>query len=510
MTPESDAIAYRASVNERSSRGGFAIVIVLLVSVVALGAVITSASLTALSSRRVSSGERQATIALLAAESGLNTVLARSRTDAYAYDDTQHASVASWLTMVGLDEYELAGGATVTIVPWNQTDGVVTLQATGTATDGTTRTIFQDFILDQGELDASLFANAALITKDQLRVNSNNVVIEGKDETEADWIFTGMTLADAFEGEYVDVGGFRYRVETVVGDGTVELVAVPGGGTTTLTDSTAADLIPFAVARQMVATGSSSFVPVSNAALYTVGSVIYVGTGRGQVTGLTETSLIVDWIVAPGIVAEGTPIRMDVPSAIADPGACPASNTNNLDQKLPDGCNEQDLGDMFDNAFQGATKSEIRDMATVYDAKDWPATVSGLTWIDASKNGNISVTSANPLCGSGIVILNTGSDLEDPDGNVSITTGDCQFTGVIYIMGQLGIAGNLDQLRGAVLTEGTLASNDFTSIQGTSGSGTSKLAYDPVAVRDALQNLPPIQVDKGLIAIVENSLRLGR
>ncbi len=62
---------------------GFALILVVLVSSLALLTFLFASSTLALSSRSAAAGERNSTQAFLAADSGLNTLLARATTSPY-------------------------------------------------------------------------------------------------------------------------------------------------------------------------------------------------------------------------------------------------------------------------------------------------------------------------------------------------------------------------------------------------------------------------------------------
>src|SRR5690606_17373023 len=71
----------------RRNTQGIAIVLVLLVSAIALMTFLFSSAALSLSSRGAAAGERNSTQALLAADSGLNTLRARASTDPYQASD---------------------------------------------------------------------------------------------------------------------------------------------------------------------------------------------------------------------------------------------------------------------------------------------------------------------------------------------------------------------------------------------------------------------------------------
>lgn len=564
-------ILYAASMN-RHYRGnhGFAIVVVLLVSVVALGAIVTSASLAALSARQVASYENAASVALLAAESGLNTLMARSKLEAYAFDG--HDSVASWLG--GFDgqlaSYDLPNGASVSLsVVGSEANGIATIRAVGTARDGSSqRAVLQDFDIALGDNEVPLFSDAALVTKTALSTNARVSRLIGLSEDEADWKFSA-TLGQAQDGEYVEIGSgddlSRYRVSVQAGQYSLDLVSGAGfnpsdsfGEPICDIDDIDADrmecplslpvtLIPYAVTESYGAPVPARIF-VTNTEPYTARSVeadgsvtpgtsVWLGgtthedSNRGTVVaiGVDESDrpfLEVEWSPSPsGVeVSEGDPVRKVVLSAIAE-GGCP-DDKQHTDEKMPQGCEEQELDDLWANTFGGISKTTMRDVAMTgeddnalaelglpqdqyddwveverahYDGGDWPFEVTGLTWIDGAQTKGRN----NALCGSGIVILNTGMDLDDdPDDRINLTTQGCEFRGVLYVIGQLKLVGNLDNFEGAVFVEGP---GGITEAEGTG----DKALYNPIAVREALGLLPSTPVVEGLFAGRPNTFRLS-
>ena len=491
---------------------GIALVIVLLVSMVALTAVVASASVAALGARQTTSLERRSTVALFAAESGLNSILARSRSGPQAFNGAQHASVADWIESVGLDSYTLPGGARVELAVVAEIDDMVTLRSVGIAPDGSRRTILQDFVLEDGLIDPSIFADAALITKPALRTNSRNSRLIGRGIEETEWFFHDRPLADARVGEYVQIGGVRYVVTAMEG-GFVDLdaVAPATADSESLAESTLATLIPFAVTADVSSPWfNPTRLPVTDGVVYRVGNTIEVGGARGTVAAVGDDFIDVTWQVTPSAtLEEGTPIRRLIVSAISE-GGCPPPNTQNLADKLPQGCVERDLGDLFANTFNGASKSEIWEYAQEFGrCCTWPASgtvLSGITWIDNATTGQAN---SRRLCGEGVVVINTGANpLTDP-GSININTDGCEFEGIIYVIGQLGLQGNLDTFSGTIIVEGP----GETSVQGGQGNPNTgqgaKALYDPIAIRRALESLPPLTRSEGLVGSLPRTWRFG-
>lgn len=491
--------------------------VVLLVSVVALTAVVASASVAALGARQTSALERRSTVALFAAESGLNSVLARSRTGPLAYDSSLHTSVGQWLTSVGLDSYTLPNGSTVELaVVADDGDGVVTLRSVGIAPDGSRRTILQDFVLDEALVNPSLFADAAMITKPALTTNSANSRLIGRGINESEWFFEDRLMSDARVGEYVIHDDVTYRVESMTST-EASLVAVDPveAGPLNLSSGAPVTLIPFAITADVSSPWNTpTRLPVTDGQPYRTGNTIEVGSGRAVITAVGDDFIDVNWDAMPSAtLTEGTPVRRTIASAISEGGCPTANNQNQLDslaEKLPQGCFVRPLGDLFANTFNGASKSEIWEYAQDFGrCCDWPASgtvLSGITWIDNATTGQAN---SQRLCGEGIVVINTGATPLANPGSININTDGCEFEGIIYVIGQLSLAGNLDTFSGTVIVEGP----GVTSVQGGQGNPNTgqgaKALYDPIAIRRALDSLPPVTVADGLLGALPRTWRFG-
>jgi len=84
---------------------------------------------------------------------------------------------------------------------------------------------------------------------------------------------------------------------------------------------------------------------------------------------------------------------------------------------------------------------------------------------------------------------------------ILIVEGDCDveggtFSGILWVMGELKIAGNTN-INGAVLSEET------TEVK-TSVTGNPDLYYDPAAIKKAWELVPPGLGEKNIVAWREN------
>src|SRR6056297_2571918 len=170
------------------TQSGFAVAVVLLVSAVALAAAVGSALFATVASREVATSERRATSALFAAESGMNTLVVRSKTPTYELLATD-ADIQAWLERVELDAYALPDGSQILLSALNETADSVTIRAEGVSAGGSRRVVLQEFTLATGTVDLGLFANAALVTQGSLSSNSAVSTIIGRDSTLDSWRF---------------------------------------------------------------------------------------------------------------------------------------------------------------------------------------------------------------------------------------------------------------------------------------------------------------------------------
>lgn len=139
---------------------------------------------------------------------------------------------------------------------------------------------------------------------------------------------------------------------------------------------------------------------------------------------------------------------------------------SNLDQYT-------DLADLYTN-----------DITVQMDEFDLPLGYMGLTYIE----GTPTFDSSNLLSGKGLLVIDTRSDNQGrPQGDVEIN-GDSKspadFTGVIYVHGNLKITGNTN-INGALIID-----NDQNGHIDISSNAVGKITYDPRAIKQTLVYLP--------------------
>ena len=562
---------------------GFALAIVLLVSMVALVAATGAATLAVTSGRTATVQERRATDAQLAAESGINTIVALSRATGAFGNATSYVAgdIDDWLTANNgaLASATFANGTAYTREAFETAGSdVFTIRSTGTGPGGTRQVVIQDFRVAVTARNDSIGSAGAIVTQQGFGMQGA-AMVTGRSSDPEDWIWTNAELRDGFPGEYFileDADGqevlYRIVSRTRSGD-SMQLESVADGSTVTLPGTTRGDLIPFAVAEDVTVPTDTTFA-VSTTVLYTPGMTIFVGDVQAIVTDVdaTANTVSVQWADgATGTIDEASPIRARVPSAVFDDGRdwsqeeynyivlpdadCPTSGAS----QLTDGCAVADLSNIWGDTFGTLEPADMLGLARCDPAilsqftseqlefllddfgscansyygpnadfdpvAEWPSTIlSGVTWIDGASTGNFNSrgggkggnsggdsTTGRAICGSGVVVLNTGvfAAGDESTSGLQINVSDCEFSGILYIIGDVNIQGNIDSLSGTIIIQ----TADTTNVRGgTKGPpGTSdKAIYDPIAVRRALNQLPRDTSVELRVVALPTSFRFGQ
>ena len=428
------------------------------------------------------------------------------------------------------------------------------MRAEGIAANGSRRVVLQDYELGVDNSVPGLFANAALVTQGDFHSTSAKSTIIGRDSSPASWIFTNRQIWEALEGEYFTTshacGGGQVTFKVTdsaanpAADGMIDVAAIPVGtcpGVTALAANTMGTLLPFAIASSVdsmgrpVGTAFRQTIKVTDTSLYAPSNEIFIANGTATIEDVGVGTIDISWDVLPtGPVAEATPIRQHIPSVIAEGSHGGTDCPSESNSKFPQGCFFADLSNIWEKTFPGISMGEMLDLAQDNNAHygptagtqgDWPTgPVSGVTWIDGAQTGDFnsggsggggngngkgngnggggSASSGGALCGEGIVILNTGvfgTNAENTSINLNVS--GCEFKGVLYVIGDLGIQGNLESFSGTIIVETGVG----TRVQGNG----EKSFYDPVAIRRALAQLPPPAGKPGFVGAIPSTWRFG-
>lgn len=478
----------------KRSRKGFAITVVLLVTVVALLAFLFSSATLTIASRSSAAQERNSTQALLAADSGLRTLRARSTLVPYT---SGYGTFEAWIES-NYAALDLGDGVTATLSVVGETANAVRVQSTGAA--GTSqRTVVQEFQIVVGPpLPATANVPGALTSVGSIKSNSNATRVIGRANTDAAWTYTNVQLCTAAEGEYVVLSNVLYRVDAApTCGGTVPLtnvatgqsIAIPPAGTTLVTHR------PTALAEDLTIVAGRSTVEttIGAATLFGVGSPISVGVGTGTVAAVDGATLTIDWTTEPfPLPTEGAVVRRAVSSGVTA-GACNIGNNGGT--TFPNGCVPgQNLDDLFFKTFGISSPHFLRDSLPASNRLTGnqittSRTLSGVTWVTNPNNNFRDQT------GSGILIIEN-----DPGQTITLNVNN-QFTGLIYVIGDAKIAGNA-QYPGAIIVDGL--AEVITDVQ-----GTADIFYDPLQLLRALAGITfPNPNAGGLGAALPNTWRV--
>lgn len=482
------------------TRRGFAITIVLLVTVVAILAFLFSTATLTVASRSSAAQERNAAQALLAADSGLRTLNARAATTPYT---ASYENFTAWIEG-NFTTLDLGDGIEATLDVLDETEDEVMVQSTGVA--GTARRVLvQSFRIVSGPpLPALVNVPGALTSVGSVDSNSASALVAGRENTDAEWTYLNVDLCAAATGEYVETSsGVVYQVideEPLCG----EPVAVrsTSGTETTLPGDTDITLRPTAIAEDLTVVDGISTVRVTpgTRSLFGFGTPISIGTGSGIVTAVDEDAdgnpiLTIDWNLPgmePAVANEGAVVRREVVSAVTN-GTCDLGNKG--DETFPDGCQPgQDLSELFLKTF-GITQDQMfssLEPAQILQGSDITASreLSGITWVQDPD------TNFRDQTGSGILIVEANAG-QQMTLNVSNS-----FVGLVYVIGDAKIAGNGDFSRNAIVVDG-VATLDV-DVQ-----GTTNIAYDPLAILRAVAGITFPNPEAGALgAAVENTWRI--
>ncbi len=485
---------------------GFAIVIVLLVSSVILISVVVTASLTALGSRVSASDERTSYQALLAAESGIDTLAARATAEKYR-GPLNETALNGWLNTSGVGAVDFANGNSTTVVADNVNGNDITFRSTSDVSGSRgTKVVLQEYRARR-EPPPPIGVPAALTSWPDVAV-TGNAAVTGFDGAAADGLISDRArtaeekelraLQSTFSlsvdnteelvaGGYVQIDGNTYRVESANSETSVTLTALPAPTQRrTIANDAAIDIVQYA-ATSGYDSSSPNTLRVTDTRNYLVGDTIHVGSFEAEITGVnSDGSLSVSWQGSqPNAVngfGEGDAVRKDYFGAtssgnIKDTGAREIENgTDPYSDRVknPFGTENELFQQTFGMSYEAF--EEIYPSSTSF-----PSSLSGVTHY----SGDLSFQGGNSICGSGILVV---------DGDLRINgTCDEGFSGVIYVKGEYSQQGN-SAITGAVVAEGN-TSLQTTKVAGTGGGqggggkgggggneGDSKIEFDPVVL----------------------------
>lgn len=507
---------------------GFAIVVVLLISLVILMSIVTTASVTTLTTRVTTADERVAYQALLTAESGINSLEARIRSlptasryrgpfnDSTPQLKTQSlAALNAWLNAQGLATLELAEAnqATLSITDLQTSPTErITVRSTGKLGDRGVKLVLVDFVrFREARLPP---VSAALTSWPDIKV-SGNAMITGQAGTGASGRIDNVATATSgfvigagtpspysfvlqvdnaalirVRG-YLVIGGHTYRVVSREGSALQLATLERATAERIITAGTPVHLIPYATAVEVRSLNATTF-KVSDTLGFLVNDAISVGTRQARVTGIDHQreTISVSWVGAPpsdsNPIAEGTPITRAISGATSH-GAIAVQGNAAVDNPRPhnSAISNPFALDPTRTLFYQIFKLTYQDFTALYPtvpSGSFNGVVSGVRHI----RGTLNLTGNSSICGRGVLVVN---------GDLTIN-GSCQegFHGLIYVRGQYRQQGN-STINGAVVAEGRSElghPSEETALAGT-GQGEAKLAYDPRALLEASLLIAPAE-----------------
>ncbi|NTY00252.1 pilus assembly PilX N-terminal domain-containing protein [Deinococcus sp. JMULE3] len=504
---------------------GVALVVTLLFTGIVLMIIVMTSATLVTGARSGGADERRAYQALLAAESGLNTVMVRvnRRLSTTPYTGSTQAALQAWLAGLNTDPDAALFPATLTFTP--KSGDVFTVESRGAAS-GAVKVALQDFRLTPVFLSGGMRLRAALTSLPRINANGSSKITGTSGRGQITTLATGLTAAlgsagvtatvkDASglrTGDYVQVPsttGPRFRVTGINGT-QVNLTSVPGTLATALvaTAGTGVDLLLNAAAQTTTSVTDPLTQRVSNATDFTVGETVTVGGFKAKVTALSSSGsapdgLVLDWLAGqPASIPEGTEITRDL-SAMRSASTIEVKDAQNaLDSFGMDGSNDCQLVDkklvncegegdplltngssleadrFFTQQLLGLSDEQLNDLVPISypDASgNFPPMVNALRRIRAQdfdamlKNGT----------SSGVLIV---------DGDInSNVNGNTTFDGFIYFRGNQGgkFNGNLT-VNGAVAVRGGPIEGITTDDVVTDITGNLTVNFNAVKLRQML------------------------
>ena len=291
------------------------------------------------------------------------------------------------------------------------------------------------------------------------------------------------------DGDYVRIDGDTYRV---VGSSAETIDVVPLVQPTvekTVPTNTVIDLVDVGLSTPYL---SGNTLLVNNPERVSEGGRIRIGTFEAIVQDVAaDGTVTVSWVAGspPTQLPEGTPLAVEVYGVYTactftphrnnphDIQAIDFSTGANLPAPSPMAPAEDDRVDSLFYRTFGVTKASfLASMPTsnvLADSRSLPSPLGGQTYV--SYDGNLQ----QALCGTGIVVVIAN--------DVVYNASNCEFRGLLYIVGDLRMQGNVNMF-GAIVVEGLVTTDDDTEVTGAGRD--PRIQYDRNALLDAARSFP--------------------
>lgn len=511
---------------------GVALVVTLLFTGIVLMIIVMTSATLVTGARSGGAEERRAYLALLAAESGLNTVMVRvnRRLTTTPYTGSTQTDLQTWLGGLNGDPEAALFPATLTFTP--KSADTFTVESRGSAA-GAVKIALQDFTLKPVYLSTGMRLRAALTSLPRINANGNATITGQSNRGQITTLAgTGVsaalgssavtvTVTDASgltRGDYVQIpagtAGQRFRVDGVSGT-QLSLTSVPGPLATALTATagTGVDLILNAAAQTTTSVTDPLTQRVSNAADFMPGEVVTVGGFKATVTAISSSAgspdgLVLDWQAGqPATITEGTEITRDL-SAMRSANAIDVKDTDKaLGNFTMDGSNDCVITGTKPNTSvkcEGAADPLLANGSALEADKFFTQQLLGMTdaqlnelvplsYPDASGNFPPMVNAIRRIRAQDFDALlknSTSSGLLIVDGDInSNVNGNTTFDGFIYFRGNQGgkFNGNLT-VNGAIAVRGGPIEGITTDDVVTDITGSLKINFSAVKLRQLLMN----------------------
>ncbi|UBV42067.1 pilus assembly PilX N-terminal domain-containing protein [Deinococcus taeanensis] len=508
---------------EQARQEGMALVVTLLFTGIVLMIVASTSATLVTGSRSGGVDERRSYQALLAAESGLNTLTVRlnQRLTTMPYTGNTQADLQAWLSGVNSSSEATAIPASLTFTSLSANH--FTVEARG-GMNGATKVALQDFQLTPAFLPPGLRARAALTSLPAINANGS-AEITGRSGSgvittlsAAASIPVGATTASVTAADttglllkdYVVLGGQTFRIDGISGS-QLQLSSVPGpvGKALSLAAGSTVTVLLNAAAQTAASVTDPMTQRVSNAADFTVGEKVTVGGYAATVQAVTASAgsttpneLRLDWLAGqPPAITEGTPVLRDLTAMRSGGAIAVKSTTNALDNFQMDGQNDctQSAGKAVTcegaaDPLLGSNSSDpffTQQILGLSDA-ELDALVP-LTFPDASGNFPPMVNAVRRIRAQDFdaaVKNTTSSGVLIVDGDInSNVNGKTTFNGLIYFRGNQGgkFNGNLT-VNGAVAVRGGPIEGITTDDTITDITGNLTVNFDAVKLRQIMMN----------------------
>ena len=502
------------------SSKGIALIATILILAMCFASLLTVLSLTSLSLKRGGKTQYHSYQALLAAESGVNSFVARATTQLFdtTYADVSLDTLNNWLESNSFNQLNLLDADTLSIQNSlrfsNLTPQSATLESIGTVQrtteTGESLTVSKkvlrvDFKLHAAGSRLRIQSNAALTTLGDLRLEGNAHLAGAKaqdltglireyDQARANptplpnskHLQLRIQHPNRFHaGQYIELNSGRYKVTTVdKNSGALELLPLDPTGHELIDDFEIA-LIPVALASDLVASQHQTIkLPIAStaSAKLALNQNISVADYEAVIEDINENDTTIRWIntIPKQTLKEGSTI------SLGRLGARSASTIDSTATTSLEGGSEDyarlATTSLFEQSF-GLSKDELLGPLNAYDQRSGKGfalhtanelqSISNLNGLYYTED-TVVFNSLNPLCGSALIIAAADIAVD--------SVCDEGFSGLLYVFGSFRHTGGT--IDGAMVSEEARANPLPSTTSHTHLSGQASIRYNATALNN--------------------------